>query len=49
MMHGGDETQIQPLIQGLARYVEENRSRYSAEERARFEALFKWGAGQKWR
>ncbi|MCZ6814661.1 MAG: hypothetical protein O7F14_11460, partial [Alphaproteobacteria bacterium] len=47
MMHGGDETQIQPLFQGLLRYVEENRGRYSAEERARLEALFKWGAGQK--
>lgn len=49
MMHGGDETQIQPLIQGLARYVEENRGRYSAEKRARLEAQFKQGAGRKWR
>ncbi len=47
MMHGGDETHIQPLFQGLLRYLEENRDRYTAEEQARLEALFKWGAGQK--
>jgi len=45
MMHGGDETQIQPLIQGLLRYIEENRDRYTSEEQARLEALFKRGAG----
>ncbi len=47
MMHGGDETQIQPLFQGLLRYVEENRGRYTPAEQARLEALFKQGAGQK--
>ncbi len=47
MMHGGDETQIQPLFQGLLRYIEENRDRYTPEEQARLEALFKWGAGQE--
>ena len=47
MMHGGDETQIQSLFQGLQRYVEENRDRYTPEEQARLEALFKWGAGQE--
>ena len=47
MMHGGDETQIQPLLQGLLRYIEENRDRYTPEEQARLEALFKRGAGQK--
>ena len=46
MMHGGDETQIQPLFQGLLGYIEENRDRYTPEERARLEALFKRGAGQ---
>jgi HEAT repeat protein len=49
MMHGGDQTQIQPLIQALLRYVEENRDRYNSEEQARLESLFKRGAGQQWR
>ena len=43
MQHGGDETQIQPLIEGLRRYFAENRDRYTAEERARFEAVFERG------
>jgi HEAT repeat protein len=45
MMHGGDETMIQPLFQGLLRYVEENRDRYTTGEQTRLEALFKEGAG----
>ena len=41
MMHGGDETQFRPLVQGMRRYMEENANRYTPEERARLEALFK--------
>lgn len=40
MMHGGDEPQIQPLIEGLRRYIEENRDRYTPEEKARLDTLF---------
>jgi HEAT repeat protein len=47
MLHGGDETKIQPLFQGLLRYFEENRDRYTPEEQARLDALFKQGAGQE--
>ena len=41
MMHGGDETQFQPLFEALLRFIQENPDRYSPEERARLEALFK--------
>ena len=47
MMHGGNETQIQALFQGILRYLEENRDRYTPEEQARLEAIFKRSAGQK--
>jgi HEAT repeat protein len=41
MMHGGDETQIQPLLQALVRFIQDNRARYSPEEWARLESLLK--------
>jgi HEAT repeat protein len=41
MMHGGDEAQFQPLFEALLRFIQENPDRYSPEERARLEALFK--------
>jgi hypothetical protein len=41
MMHGGDEAQFQPLFEALLRFILENPDRYSPEERARLEALFK--------
>ncbi|MEE8352304.1 MAG: hypothetical protein V3R37_08975, partial [Rhodospirillales bacterium] len=47
MMHGGDERQIQSLFQGMVRYIEENAARYTAEERARLDALFKRGPDRK--
>jgi HEAT repeat protein len=39
MLHGGDAAKLQPLLQGLRKYVEENRRRYSAGEQARLDAL----------
>ncbi len=47
MMHGGDATKLQPLLQGLRKYVEENRDRYSAREQARLEALLRNPFGVK--
>jgi hypothetical protein len=47
MMHGGDEARIAPLIQSLRQFIEDNRSRYSAEERARLEALFQQASPSK--
>ncbi len=41
MLHGGDAAKLQPLLQGLRKYVEENRHRYSAEELARLDALLR--------
>jgi HEAT repeat protein len=41
MMHGGDEAAVAPLIQSLRQYIEDNPQRYSAEERARLESLFR--------
>ncbi len=40
MMHGGDETRIQPLFEALMQFIQANPDRYSPEERARLEALF---------
>jgi HEAT repeat protein len=47
MMHGGDQTQIQPLFEGLLRFIEQNPDRYTVEERTRLEALLKPGMGKK--
>ena len=41
MLHGGDAAKLQPLLQGLRKYVEENGDRYSIEERARLEVLLR--------
>ncbi len=41
MMHGGDETRIQPLLEALARFIQDNRARYNPEEWARLENLLK--------
>ena len=41
MMHGGDEAQIQPLFESLLRFIRDNPDRYSPEEKARLETLFK--------
>jgi hypothetical protein len=41
MAHGGDATKLERLLQGLRKYVEENRDRYSAEEWVRLEALLR--------
>lgn len=45
MMHGGNEAQVQSLFQGLLRYAEENRDRYTPEEHARLDALLEQGTG----
>jgi len=47
MVHGGNETQVQPLLDGLLRYIEDNRDRYTPEEQARLEALLNQGVGRK--
>jgi HEAT repeat protein len=47
MMHGGDETKIQSLFQGMARYIEKNTDRYTPEEKARLDAIFRRGIGRK--
>jgi len=47
MMHRGDEKQVQSFLQGLRRYIQDNRDRYTSEEQARLEALLKQGAGRK--
>ncbi len=41
MMHGGNEAALAPLIQSLRQFVADNPERYSAEERARLDALFR--------
>jgi hypothetical protein len=43
--HGGDATHIRRLFQEMAQYAEENRDRYSEEERARLDGLLMSGAG----
>ena len=47
MMHGGDQTQVRALFEGLARYIEKNFDRYTLEEKARLNAFLKRAAGQK--
>ena len=46
ILHGGDQSQLQALFQGLRHYLEDNRGRYNPEEQARLEALLR-GGGQR--
>ena len=46
MGHGGDEAQSRRLFRGMVRYMEANRDRYTETERARFDSVFKPGAGR---
>ena len=41
MLHGGDDTQVQPLFEALTRFIQDNRERYSPQERDRLGRLLK--------
>ena len=49
MAHGGDEAQFRALMEGVGRYIDENRDRYTAEQQARIDALLRRNAEQKQR
>lgn len=46
MIHGGNETQVRSLFQGLAQYAKKNINRYSPEEQARLDAFLRPFTGQ---
>jgi hypothetical protein len=45
--HGGDAGHIRGLFQEMTRYAENNRDRYTTEERTRLDGLLKSGTGWK--